>query len=175
MVDAQHARVTPHRRYPSLPQLMVGIAVILFSTAGIAAIMGWRSSTDHPDRAIAPPVSAANATNAAKAVALAAPAVQKRARAKAKAKARALGKCAECGLIESIGDINERPDDSGAGATDASSAGDRITQSLDSTAPSEMVVRMADGSRRVISNANPALWRLGERVVIIAGSIPPQR
>jgi outer membrane lipoprotein SlyB len=172
MVDAQHARVTPHRRYPYLPQLVVGIAVILFSTAGIAAIMGWRSSTDRPDRAIAPPVSAANA---AKAVALAAPAVQKRARAKAKAKARALGKCAECGLIESIGDINERPDDSGAGATDASSAGDRITQSLDSTAPSEMVVRMADGSRRVISNANPALWRLGERVVIIAGSTPPQR
>lgn len=173
MVDVQHARVTPRRRYPYLPQLVVGIAVILFSTAGIAAIMGWRSSTDRPDRAIAPPVSAANATNAAKAVALAAPAVQKRARAKAKA--RALGKCAECGLIESIGDINERPDDSGAGATDASSAGDWNEQPLHSMAQSEMVVRMADGSRRVISNANPALWRLGERVVIIAGSIPPQR
>jgi hypothetical protein len=168
MVDAQHTRVTPRRRYPYLPQLVVGIAVILFSTAGIAAIMGWRSSTDSPDRGIAPPVSAANA---AKAVVLAAPTVQKRARAKA----RALGKCAECGLIESISDINERPDDTGTGSTDALSATDRIEQPLHSTAQSAMVVRMADGSRRVINNANPALWRLGERVVIIAGSIPPQR
>jgi hypothetical protein len=172
MVDAQHARETPRRRFPYLPQLVVGIAVILFSTAGIAAIMGWRSSTDSPDRRIAPPVSAANAANA---VALAAPAVQKRASARAKAKARALGKCAECGLIESIGDINTHPDDSGAGTTDVSSAGDRNEQPLHTIAPSEMIVRMADGSRRVISNANPALWRLGERVVIIAGSIPPQR
>jgi len=168
MDDAQPTRITPRRRYPSLPQVLVGIAVILFSTAGIAAIMGWRSSADAPDGGNVPPVSA---TNAAKAVALAAPAVQKRVRARA----RALGRCAECGLIESISDINERPDDTGAGSTDVLSAGDRNEQPLHSTAQSAMVVRMADGSRRVISTANPALWRLGERVVIIAGSTPSSR
>lgn len=168
MIKAQHATEIPRRRYPRLSQWVVGLAVVLFSTAGIAAIMGWRSSTNSPGGAIGLPIAAAISTED---VAVTAPPAQKR--AKVKVKARAPGRCAECGQIESISEISERHDDSAA--AEALAAGHSNEQPANVTAQSELVVRMADGSRRVFSSANPALWRLGERVVIIAGSIPSRR
>ena len=38
----------------------------------------------------------------------------------------------------------------------------------------EIIVRMADGSSRVIDDSNPARWRTGERVIIIDGTSPSQ-
>ena len=38
----------------------------------------------------------------------------------------------------------------------------------------EIVVRMADGSIRVIEQESPARWRPGERLIVIAGAVPPQ-
>lgn len=39
-----------------------------------------------------------------------------------------------------------------------------------STGSSEIVVRMADGSSRVIEQADPARWRAGQRLIVIAGA-----
>jgi hypothetical protein len=39
----------------------------------------------------------------------------------------------------------------------------------------EFIVRMADGSRRVINDANPESWRTGERLMVIGGVKPPNR
>jgi outer membrane lipoprotein SlyB len=39
----------------------------------------------------------------------------------------------------------------------------------------EIIVRMADGSSRVIDDANPARWRTGERLIVIGGVRPSNR
>ena len=36
-------------------------------------------------------------------------------------------------------------------------------------------IRMADGSRRVINDANPESWRAGERLMVIGGVKPSNR
>jgi hypothetical protein len=65
-------------------------------------------------------------------------------------------KCAECGVIESTQEID-------AVASNALA---------DQTIPAkryETVVRFQDGSTRIIRDVNPAQWRPGERIVLIAG------
>ena len=99
-----------------LPLLITGIAVILFSTAGIARMLGWGlNSTGDPDDI---EVSATSDGGARP-------------------------RCPECGVIVS-------------------------------TRNHEIIVRMADGSSRVIADANPARWRTGERLMVIAGTDPSQ-
>ena len=97
-----------------LPLLITGIAVILFSTAGFARMMGWglNSTGDSADIEVS-----------------------------AKSDGGAKPRCPECGVIVS-------------------------------TRNHEITVRMADGSSRVIEDANPARWRAGERLMVIAGTDP---
>ncbi len=102
-----------------LGPLLMGIAVILFSTAGIARVMGWGSnSTEGSSDILALDQSAPVPTASA---------------------ARARPRCPECGVIVS-------------------------------TSNYQIIVRMADGSSRVIDDANPARWRTGERLLVIAGT-----
>jgi hypothetical protein len=107
------------------PLLITSIAVVLFSTAGMARMMGWG-----PD--------AAGDSDAGSALDV--PAVG----------TRAGPRCPECGTIVSVREIESR---------DAASP-----------ASYEFVVRMADGSTRVIGDANPRNWREGERLMVIDGS-----
>ena len=76
---------------------------------------------------------------------------------------RTVPKCPECGMVVSMREIEAHGEDAahdGAAAT---------------TPPRyEIIVRLADGSERVIREANPARWRVGERVVVIADTDPPQ-
>jgi hypothetical protein len=135
-------------------QLMIaGILVILFSTVGVAAIRGWRP---------------APAGVSAKPVVPAVDAAQRR------AKARAGGRCAECGLIVSIRKINRHGDVFRSGRAGEGRA-ERDENPPNPTTSHEIMVRMADGSSRVISDVSPASWRVGERVIVIAGTLPPQR
>ena len=97
-----------------LPLLITGITVILFSTAGIARMLGWGLSSTGASDDIK--VSAASDGGARP-------------------------RCPECGVIVS-------------------------------TRSNEITVRMADGSSRVIEDANPARWRAGERLMVIAGTDP---
>jgi hypothetical protein len=108
------------------PLLITGIAVILFSSAGIARLM-WDADTAGYSGAI---------------LALDVPA----------GVARAGPRCPECGMIELVREI-ERHDE-------------------ESTRSHEFVVRMADGSSRVIGDANPGRWRTSERLIVIDGTRP---
>jgi hypothetical protein len=114
------ARRTARRIWPTL---IASIAVILFSSAGFARMVGWAGS---PGAILALDLPAGEA--------------------------RAGPRCPECGMIVSVREIEGRDDES---------PGSR-----------EFVVRLADGSTRVIGDANPGAWRTGERLIIIDGARP---
>ena len=63
-------------------------------------------------------------------------------------KARVNARCDECGVIESMR---------------------RVAAAGNLPAVYEITVRMRDGSIRVNSEASPANWRPGERIILIAG------
>ena len=135
-----------------LVPLITGIAIVLFSTAGIARIMGWgANSTDASGDGLAPDQM---------------PAVETR------SEARVFARCAECGVIVSMRKIERHKEDPGPGAAGSGAAGNRDESRLTAATNYEFTVRMADGSSRVIEAANAAAWRRGERLIVIAGAIP---
>lgn len=138
-----------------LTLLITGIAVILFSTAGFARIAGWLpTSTDDSGEILA---------------------LDETAPAQAMSEARANARCAECGIFVSMREIERHPEDSGPGAAGSGTAGNRNEIRLKATRGYEITVRMADGSSRVIEAANSAAWRAGDRLIVIAGAIPPRQ
>jgi hypothetical protein len=58
--------------------------------------------------------------------------------------------CAECGVIESVREIDVRGE-----------------QGAESTRSYEFTIRLRDGSRRVLNEATPRMWRSGTRVKVI--------
>lgn len=60
----------------------------------------------------------------------------------------------ECGVIESTRNIE---------------TSDEWTRASASGRNHEITIRLRDGSMRVVRDANPARWRNGERVTVIAG------
>jgi outer membrane lipoprotein SlyB len=139
-----------------LPPLITVIAVIVFSTAGIARIVGWGpNSNDDSGGILALDQSAAvPATN------------------EAPVKAR----CPECGVIVSMREIKVRDEDTGRPRTAGGAvAGSRIETRVDLTRSYEFTVRLADGSSRVFNDTNPARWRSGERVIVIDGANPSNK
>lgn len=126
----------------SLRYGLLVILVVLFSSVGIAHVAG---------RA---PVSSGDAANVPELDGL--PAVK--------------AKCAGCGVIVSMRDIELRDDSTGFDA-----AGDPDETRVKSTKSHELTIRLADGSSRVITEASPARWRLGERVIVIDGASSSNR
>lgn len=159
---------TQANRSPYLPPLIVGIAVILFSTAGIARMMGWgpNATDDSGDIleldilpvARAQPVAVRAQTGPGEAA----------------GNARAKGRCAECGVIVSVREIDARDEGAGPGATSGAVAGNQDELPVTSRHYA-ITVRLADGSSRVINDANPASWRPGERLIVIDGANPSNR
>ena len=76
-------------------------------------------------------------------------------------------RCAECGVIESTREIETPADETDGNASGHIAAGRGIAGTR--VRNSEITIRLQDGSMRVITDANPARWRPGERVIIIAG------
>lgn len=138
-----------------LPLLITSIAVLLFSTAGLARMMGWGPNSTDDSGGI--------------------PALDQAALVSTTSEARAKPRCPECGVIVSIRKIERRDEDSGAGAAGGVTAGNRNEARVKSAKSHEIVVRMADGSSRVIAEANPARWRRGERLIVIDGARPSNR
>ena len=135
-----------------LPLLITGIAIILFSTAGIARMMGWgQNSTDDSGDTLALDQTAPVPTTS---------------------EARATNRCAECGVIVSMREIERHDEDSGPGAAGGVTTGTWDETRVKSTRSYEIIVRMANGSSRVIDDANPARWRTGERLIVIDGANP---
>lgn len=166
---------------------IAGIAVTVFSAAGIAAIMGWiPTSTSGPGNS---PALAKQQTEPAK-----------RAAARTHtAPAQVATKCAECGVVESIREIDVKGEGSGVGAVGGAVvggvvghqigsgrgqdiatvvgavggavAGHQIEKHVKSTKSYEITVRFEDGSSRVIHEASAPAWRNGDRVKVINGVI----
>jgi outer membrane lipoprotein SlyB len=75
-------------------------------------------------------------------------------------------------VIVSVRDIELRNESAGSVATGETVAGNQNETQLKSTKSHELTIRLADGSSRVINEASPAHWRLGERVIVIDGALP---
>ena len=201
-----HVKKSPHPLW-----WITGIAVILFSAAGIAAIMGWiptstgtsgnkaAQETLGPDTAKrAAPKSQRAPVQAASTAKPAAPKTQTppvQVANNAPVKAR----CAECGVIESVREVQHQGQStllgtvggavvggllgnqvgSGrgktaatvAGAVGGTIAGNEIEKRVKSTKGYESTVRFEDGSSRVISAASAPTWRTGDRVKVVDGVI----
>ena len=152
-----------------LPLLIAGIAVILSSTVGIAAIIGWLpAATDGSGDILAlddlPVASAKPVAGTAQA-----------APGQVAGEARAKGRCAECGVIVSMREIDARDEDAGLDASGGAVARNQDELRVTSARRYEITIRMADRSSRVINHASPASWRPGERVIVIDGANPSNR
>jgi len=165
---------------------IAGIAVTVFSAVGIAAIMGWiPTSTSSPGN---------NAVLAKQPAAPARPAARAQ-----RTPVQVAAKCAECGVVESVREIDTKGEGSGigavggavvggvlghqigsgrgqdvatvVGAVGGAVAGHEIEKRVKSSKSYEITVRFEDGSSRVIHEASAPSWRTGDRVKVINGVI----
>lgn len=160
---------SPANNSPYLPLLIVGIAVILFSTAGVAAIMAWfpasiddSGDTHSPDNL--PLAPAKRAAEAAQTTPM-----------QVTGDARAKERCAGCGVIVSTREIDTRLATAGFDASRAAAAGKPTGRLMASSKRYETTIRLPDKSSRVIHHADPASWRPGERVIVIEGANRPDK
>ena len=169
---------------------IAGIAVTLFSAAGIAAIMGWipnSTSSSNENSVIA--------KQPAKPAAARAPTTP----AQVAGNTSANAKCAECGVVESVREFDTKGEGSGigvvggavvggvlghqvgggsgkqiatvVGAVGGAVAGNEIEKHVKSSKSYDITVRFEDGSSRVINEASVPSWRTGDRVKVINGVI----
>jgi len=138
------------KKFSYLPLLIASIAVVLFSTAGIARMMGWGPNLTGDFGDI--------------------PALEDAATSEAGAGSR----CPECGFIVSMREIETHIDHSCTGATSAAAPGNGDETRVKSARSYEINIRMNDGSSRSFTAENPAKWRAGERLIVIAGADPSQ-
>lgn len=187
---------------------VAGIALILFSAVGIGAFMGWiPTSMSGPADKPALEAQPANAAAPARARAQTAPAQAPVYVTKtivvpapvAAAPAVVAAKCMECGVIQSVREIDSKGEGSGlgavggavaggvlgsqvgggdgkkvmavVGAVGGAIAGNEIEKRVKTTKSFEITVRFDDGSSRVISEANATTWRAGDKVKVVNGVI----
>lgn len=132
-----------------LPLLVGGIAAILVSSIAIGSLAisapgfnGVYAPDEPAEAAAAPPIAAPGA--------------------------RAY-RCAECGVIESTREIEAPDEKTGVNVPARIAAGNRGETEGKPVRNYEITIRLRDGSMRVITDANPARWRPGERVKLIGG------
>lgn len=176
--------------------MAVGIAVILFCAAGIAAVMGWIPTSIGAAR---DGVMVGKEEKTAKKTAQsAAPAKAKTPPAQV-ASSAPVAKCSNCGVIESVREIVAKGEGSGlgaaggavvggvlghqvgggtgkqiatvVGAVGGAVAGNEVEKRVKATKSYDISVRLDDGSTHVINETNPPSWRAGDRVRIVDGSI----
>lgn len=167
-------------------------ALIVFCGAGVAALMGWiPTSLGKPDEAALSTAATAaypatGRTRPASIVPAPGPVVVS-------------VKCLECGVIQSVREIETKGEGSGlgavggavvggilgsqvgggngkkvmtvVGAVGGAVAGNEIEKRVKSAKNYEITVRFDDGSSRVISEASAPTWRAGDKVKVINGII----
>jgi hypothetical protein len=152
-------------KFPSLLLWSIGMAVMLLSTAGFAALVAWMPAPAGASRDTLPVSSVEREGPDAAIDAATLP---------EKGLARRRPRCGECGLIESI-----RETEGHGAAIPHIAAGSPVAENRNhipvKSASREITVRLEDGSSRTIVDANPGTWRLGERVTVIAGVDEPDR
>jgi outer membrane lipoprotein SlyB len=201
--------------------IIAAIAVIVFCLAGTAAIMGWLPSSVgsntknlgnmteadrqalmvKPDGATPTPQLAQQAPMpATPKVAQAAPPAERAPEPAREAHAtQAKNWCSNCGNVESVRDITQRGQGSGAGAAGGAIiggllgnqvgsghgrqlatvagavggavAGNQIEGNMKATHSYEIRVRMDDGSSRTFHQNNAPGWHTGDRVRVVKGEL----
>ena len=201
-METQINRIEPQSgKFPQALIWIAGIALILFSAVGIAALMGWiPSSMGGPgDKAALDQRSANTAPPAAPKARMATTSQPAPVARAAPVQIAAVAKCAECGVIESVREVEEKGKGSGLGAVggavvggllgnqvgggrgkDAMTvvgavggavAGNEVEKRVKATKRYEVTVRLSDGSSRVISEAGQPTWHTGDKVKIVNGVI----
>jgi len=195
-------------QFPQAVVWIAGIALTLFCAVGIAAIMGWipnslggagdkAASLQPAAVAVPPPVAK---THRAAASPPSPPAhVTPAPVAHAPHKATVIANCAECGVIESVREIDAKGKASGIGAVggavlggllgnqvgagrgkDAMTvvgavggavAGNEVEKRVKTSKSYEVVVRLHDGSSRTFSEAGLPAWHVGDKVKLVNGAI----
>ena len=193
---------TQAAKQPTNPLLIIAaIALILFCAAGIAAIMGWiptsfgggatSQSADAPAKTLSHSATQEkHHTPAAKAVPAPVP---------APAPIASRAPCPECGVIESVHEVDAKGKATGvggvggavvggllgnqigagrgkdvmtvAGAVGGALAGNEIEKRVKSTKSYQITVRLDDGTTRVFNESSPPAWHVGDKVRIVDGQI----
>src|SRR5436190_14765937 len=172
-------------RKPLHPLVWVaGIAVVLFCGVGAAALMGWIGS---------PSAKPADPSVAAKLDA------RPTERQHSPAKLQVAAICHECGVVQSVLEVDTKGKGSGAGAVGGAVVGgvlghqvgegddrkigtvvgavaggllgNEVEKHVRTTKAFEIAVRFDDGSSRVITEADQTSWRVGDKVKVINGVI----
>ena len=169
--------------------IAAAIALILFCGAGLAAIMGWIPTSIGG--------GAASQTAATPAKTLSHSAVPETRHTPAPVASRA--PCTECGVIESVREVDAKGKATGvggvggavvggllgnqigagrgkdvmtvAGAVGGALAGNEIEKRANSTKSYQITVRLDDGTSRVFNEASPPAWHAGDKVRIVDGQI----
>lgn len=167
--------------------MVAGVAVILFSAAGIAAIMGWIPVTFGHNSEAAEQFKLSSSTNASKRP------------GQVEHYVPAQVQCIECGVIESVQQVETRGEGSGmgavggavvggllghqvgggrgkdvmtvVGAVGGAVAGNQIEKQVKSTTSYAITVRFDNGSSRVFSAANAPAWKSGDKVKVVNDTI----
>jgi outer membrane lipoprotein SlyB len=200
-METQASKLDPNSgKFPQAIVWVAGIALTLFCAVGIAAVMGWipNSMGGSGDKA-AVEQQAANAVQAPAPTARAAASNPAEEAHAAPARTAAVAACAECGVVESVREVEAKGLGSGLGAVGGgvlggllgnqvgggrgkgamtvvgvvggAVAGNEVEKRVKTTRSYEVTVRLNDGSSRVISEAGLPAWRPGDRVRVIDGAI----
>lgn len=176
-------------RRPLHPLIWIaGVALIVFSAVGVGAFMGWipTSMGGADDKA----ALATQTTNTPEPV---------RAKARTAPARVARSKCADCGVVESVREVDVKGQGSGlgaaggavvggvlghqvgggrgndvmtaVGAVGGAVAGNEVEKRVKSSKSYEITVRFDDGSSRAISEANAPSWSAGDKVRVVNGVI----
>ncbi len=157
-----------------------GLALIVFCSLGVAAMMGWIGGSTAKTAEPSP--------------------ISKLDKARAPDRAHAAAKlCLECGIVQSVHEVDTKGAGSGAGAVGGAVVGgvlghqvgegdsrkigavvgavaggllgNEIEKQVKTSKSYEVTVRFDDGAVRVINEANAPSWRVGDKVKVIAGVI----
>ena len=205
-METQVDRIEP--QFGQFPQAIVwiaGIALTLFCAVGIAAVMGWIPNSmggasdktaveQQAANTVPPPAPKAHRLETAKP----APAAHT-APAPLPARVAAVVTCAECGVIESVREVDAKGQGSGLGAVGGgvlggllgnqvgagrgkdvmtvvgvvggAVAGNEVEKRVKTTKSYDVTVRLNDGSSRVFSETGLPSWRTGDKVKVVNGAI----
>jgi outer membrane lipoprotein SlyB len=170
-------------RKPLHPLVWVaGITLIVFCGVGAAAFMGWIGS---------PLAKPADSTPISKA--------RPAERQHGPAKVQVAAVCLECGVVQSVREVDTKGAGTGAGAIGGAVVGgvlghqvgdgddrkigavvgavaggllgNEVEKQVRTTKSFEIGVRFDDGSNRVITEATASPWRVGDRVKVVNGVI----
>jgi outer membrane lipoprotein SlyB len=200
-METQVSRIEPQSgRFPQAVIWIAGIALTLFCAVGIAAVMGWipNSMGGSSDKAAIDKQSA-NTAPAAVAKEHTAAAPHPAPISHTVPVVAAAASCAECGVIESVREVDAKGKGSGLGAVGGAVvggllgnqvgagrgkdvmtivgavggglAGNEVEKRVKTTKSYEVTVRLRDGSSRVISETSLPAWRIGDKVRVVNGAI----